>query len=643
MSQSPLQTAPLDPHAITLLRQGNACVAAGRYADALPLYDQALKAEPRMGEAWISLGGALVALGRCREAEEACHRGLRLRPAHADGLNNLGAALSGLGHFATARGCFEAALGRRPDFAQALANLGQALLHEGRFDDAIARYEQALACNPNGLQELLGFTHALSRAGQLSRAAEAAANACRLHPESAAAFTRRADLLVRCARFAEAEAPLASVEALQASDLLAGSQRLLSLNHMPGWTPQRIYEAHRVWGQLQTAAAKTGSWPAYDPNHDRTPGRRLRIGYVSPDLRFHPVGRFFLPLIAAHDKTAVHVTCYAEVAQPDAVTGQIAERADSWCASVGMSDQELCARIVADRIDILVDLAGHTAHHRLAMFARKPAPVQVSWLGYINTTGLEAMDYRLSDAVVDPPGQADALSVERLLRLPSGFVCFAPPAQAPAVAPPPVVARGSLTFGVFNRTAKLNLEMARHWAAIVHAVPGSRLAVHTGEFRDAGVRASVTNLLAEAGLAGDRVELLDDRPDYTAYLARFAEIDVLLDPSPYSGVTTTCEALWQGVPVVTLAGDRHAARTGASLLTHAGLAELVADTPAGYVSRAVALAGDPSRLTALRATLRERLRASALCDQRGFARGIEAAFSEIWTCWRRAEPDKVHP
>ena len=456
--------------------------------------------------------------------------------------------------------------------------------------------------------------------------------ACELHPGSVAAFTRQADLLVRSARFEEAEAPLARIEAMQESDLLAGSQRLLCLNHLPAWTPQRIHDAHRAWGRLEAAAAKPFSRASRHAAHDRTPDRQLRIGYVSPDLRFHPVGRFFLPLIASHDKSAVHVTCYAESERTDEVTKQIANCADAWCNTLGMSDDELCERIIQDRIDILVDLAGHTANHRLAVFARKAAPVQVSWLGYPNTTGLEAIDYRLSDAVLDPPEAGDSFSVERLIRLPSGFACFAPAAQAPSPRRRPD--RGEqITFGVANRTAKLNGQMARLWARIVDNVPGSRLVVQTGEFKDTGVRTHVATMLREAGFADNRFELADDRPDHSAYLESFARIDVLLDPSPYSGFTTTCEALWQGVPVVTLAGDRHAARAGASLLAHAGLAEFIADTPDAYVARAVSLARDPMAIDALRLTLRDRLRASSLCDQRSFAKGVERAYADMWRQW----------
>jgi predicted O-linked N-acetylglucosamine transferase (SPINDLY family) len=397
---------------------------------------------------------------------------------------------------------------------------------------------------------------------------------------------------------------------------------------MPDWTAERIFEAHRNWAGAYAATRQLRSEAAPYADRDRTLGRKLRIGYVSPDFRFHPVGRFFLSLIAHHDKSAVHVTCYAGSVDTDDVTRQIAGYADAWRTTIGMNDDEMCARVIEDRIDILVDLAGHTAHHRLGVFARKPAPVQVSWLGYLNTTGLPAIGYRFSDAVVDPPGRADALSVERLLRLPTGFVCFAPPAQAPAVAQRPECA--SVVFGIANRASKLNLPMARLWAQIIDAVPDSRLAVQTGQFKDEGLRIHIASMLRGAGLPDERLELLDDPPNYTTYLERFGQFDVMLDPSPYSGVTTTCEALWQGVPVVSFAGDRHAARAGASVLTHAGLTELVADTHEGYVERAIALGRDRPRLAAIRASLRERLRASPLCDQRGFARAVEQAFAAIW-------------
>lgn len=580
-----------------------------------------------MAEAWISLGGALGALGRFPEGEEACHRGLRLSPAHAIGLNNLGVVLHGLGRYAAAAGCFEAALGRRADFVQAHVHLANALFHQSEFDKAIERFETALAHDPTSHDALLGLTGVLERTGQITRAIATAAKAASHHPNSVWACAWHASLLISATRFDEAEVPLDRVEALQQRDPNAASHRLLGLNHMPDWTAERIFEAHRMWAR-DYAATQLRPEAAAHAARDRTPGRKLRIGYASPDFRFHPVGRFFLPLIARHDKSAVHVTCYAGAVDTDDVTRQIAGYADAWRTTIGMNDDEMRARVIEDRIDILVDLAGHTAHHRLGVFARKPAPLQVSWLGYLNTTGLPAIDYRFSDAVVDPPGRADALSVERLLRLPTGFVCFAPPAQAPVVALRPQDA--PVVFGIANRASKLNLPMARLWAQIINAVPDSRLAVQTGQFKDEGVRIHIAGMLREAGLLEDRFELLDDPPNYTDYLERFGRFDVMLDPSPYSGVTTTCEALWQGVPVVSFAGDRHAARAGASVMVHAGLAELVADTYEGYVACAIALARDHSRLADLRTSLRERLRASPLCDQRGFARGVEQAFAAIW-------------
>lgn len=628
MAKIDLQTVTYASSAVALLRQGNSHVAAGHFAAALPCYEEALRLEPAMGEAWISLGGALAALGRWREGEEACHRGLRLSPAHAVGLNNLGVVLSGLGRYAAAAGCFEAALGRKPDFVQAHVHLANALFHQAEFEKAIDRFEQALVHDPASHDALLGLTGVLARVGQITRAIETAARAASLHPDSASACAWQASLLITSARFAAAEAPLARVEALQQRDPRAASHRLLGLNHMPDWSAERVFEAHRDWGRAYAAARKPRSEAAGYADRDRTPARKLRIGYVSPDFRFHPVGRFFLPLIARHDQSAFEVTCYAESVHADEVTRQIASYSGAWRTTVGLNDDEMCARVLEDRIDILVDLAGHTAHNRLDVFARKPAPLQVSWLGYLNTTGLPAVDYRFSDAVLDPPGRADALSIERLLRLPTGFVCFAAPAQAPAVALRP--ADAAVTFGIANRASKLNLPMARLWAQIVARVPGSRLAVQTGEFKDAELRAHVAGMLREAGLPEARCELLDDPQNYTAYLERFGQFDVMLDPSPYSGVTTTCEALWQGVPVVSLAGDRHAARGGASVLSHAGLAELVTHTHEGYVEAAVALARDRPRLAALRAGLRERVRASPLCDQRGFAGAVEQAFAAIW-------------
>jgi predicted O-linked N-acetylglucosamine transferase (SPINDLY family) len=365
------------------------------------------------------------------------------------------------------------------------------------------------------------------------------------------------------------------------------------------------------------------------PNHP-DPERRLRVGYVSPDFREHSVSAFLDPVIAGHDRRWFEVFCYAEVVRPDDTTARFRGLSDGWCSTLGMTDGAVAGRIRDDGIDILVDLAGHTAGNRLRVFAERPAPVQVTWLGYPNTTGLSAMDYRLSDAVADPAGEADALHSETLVRLANGFLCFAPPADAPEVGETPALATGQVTFGSFNNLAKVTPDVVEAWADILNRIPNSRLVLKSRPLADEKTRERYLEMFGAHGVDPGRVELCSWIASKSGHLGAYERLDIGLDPFPYNGTTTTCEALWMGVPVVTLGGDRHAGRVGASILARVGLAGLVAETKADYVEQAVALAGDLDRLSALRGGLRSRMEKSPLCDAGGFARDIEAAYREMW-------------
>jgi protein O-GlcNAc transferase len=329
----------------------------------------------------------------------------------------------------------------------------------------------------------------------------------------------------------------------------------------------------------------------------------------------------------------VEVFCYAEVKRPDIITGDLRRLADRWLVTVGLSDDELAERIRADGIDILVDLAGHTANNRLRLFARKPAPVQVTWLGYPNTTGLEAIDCRLVDAVTDPVGEADAWASETLVRLEGGFLCYGALKDAPEPTVPRCLKTGTVTFGSFNNPAKLSAATLEIWAKLLSRLPHARLLLKGEPFADEATRALFLARLGERGVAAERVELVAWLPNATAHLAFYHQVDIALDPFPYNGTTTTCEALWMGVPVVTLRGDRHAGRVGASLLTQIGLTDLIANSVEEYLEIAVALARNPERLSDLRRVLRSRMAASPLCDGPAFARKMESAFRTMWQYW----------
>jgi predicted O-linked N-acetylglucosamine transferase (SPINDLY family) len=424
----------------------------------------------------------------------------------------------------------------------------------------------------------------------------------------------------------ESIAELRTALRLQPSYLDAHSNLLYTLHCHPGEEPASIFAEHVAWGRRYGDPLAGAIRPH---GNERAPERRLRIGYVSPDFRSHVVGLFMLPILEAHDPAGFEVLCYGSGRAQDATTGRIRERA-AWRDIVGLGDAEAAELIRRDAVDLLVDLTGHTAGHRLLLFARKPAPVQVTYLGYPGTTGLAAMDYRITDAHADPPGLTDRLYTETLVRLPDTAWCYAPPPDAPAVGRGPAADGRALTFGSFNNLAKLTGTMLGLWAEILRAVPGSRLLLKNAGFGSATARQRVRAALAAEGIEPKRVELRGPVLTPAGHLAAYAGVDIALDTYPYHGTTTTCEALYMGVPVVSLAGQTHVSRVGASLLANVGLTELVASSPDEYVQRAVGLARDGRRLSALRGSLRGLLERSALMDAGRFTRHLEQAYRDMW-------------
>jgi predicted O-linked N-acetylglucosamine transferase (SPINDLY family) len=317
------------------------------------------------------------------------------------------------------------------------------------------------------------------------------------------------------------------------------------------------------------------------------------------------------------------------------MTERLKQRSHHWHNIRGKTDDDVAALIRADAIDILIDLAGHTENNRLPVFARKPAPVQVTYLGYPNTTGLRTIDYRLTDIEADPPGQ-EPYHTEQLVRLPHGFLCYTSPPDAPAVTALPTSTVGHVTFGSFNNLAKMTPEVIGLWAQILKAIPGSRLVIKNKSMKDGPTRERYLALFRETGITEDRLDFVAWIPEAADHLGAYAHVDIALDTFPYNGTTTTCEALWMGVPVITLAGERHAARVGVSLLTRVGLTELIAQSPEEYVKLAVELAADTERLVQLRAGMRERMKHSPLCDAKSFTRDLETAYRGMWREWCEA-------
>lgn len=600
----------------------------GRLSEAEAAYWLALQSEPDCAEALNLLGVLCCQTGRREQAIRWLERAVSLRPAKAAYHNNLGLALQAAGKTEPAKEAFRRALQLEPRYPEAHNNLGNLLLNLGCTEEAITHYRRALELRPGYAHAANNLGNALRHARRPSDAEAAYREAIRLDPAYAEAYTNLGGLLGGQARLAEALDCFRHALEIRPQDPHAHSALLMHLHYDPSQTPEAIFAEHLNWRCRHAAHLEAA---AYAHRNQGVPERRLRLGYVSPDFRRHAVAFFLEPILESHDRTQFEVFCYSDVVAPDAVTDRLAGLADHWRPVCGLSDEALAELVREDRIDILVDLAGHTAQNRLLAFARKPAPIQVNWLGYPNTTGLRTMDYRITDARADPPGWNEHLHTERLARLPEVFLCYRPPGEAPE--PGELDKAGEICFGAAHSMAKLNPPLLGLWARLLARVPRSRLLLKAPALADCATRERTLTMLEQAGIARGRVELASPTESFRDHLAFYQRIGVALDAFPYHGTTTTCEALWMGVPVVSLAGRAHVSRVGSSLLAAVGLAELVADTPEAYVETAAALAADAARLAEMRKQLRARVAEGPLGDAARFTRRLEAAYREMWRRW----------
>jgi predicted O-linked N-acetylglucosamine transferase (SPINDLY family)/predicted SAM-dependent methyltransferase len=563
------------------------------------------------------LGCALQEAGRAEAATAAYRRALELQPGHAKALNNLGGLCEISGDAAGALRCYDDALREDPQLAIAYSNRGN-LRKATEPEVAEADLRRAIELGPAPAEWHANLGDCLTLQWKLDEALAEYRAAIALAPQNARMHFGLGNALVRLGELEAGEAALRRAIELDPSFEEAHGNLLFSLHYRHGDRPDMLREAHERWARARvTAEASVHGAP-------RREGP-LRVGYVSPDFRGHAVALFLAPLLSSHDRSAVRVYGYSTAAHADDVTDRLRGMCDEWRDIAGMPDDVAAQRIRDDGIDILVDLAGHTAGGRLSLFARKPAPMQVSWLGYPGTTGLRAIDYRFTDAQADPEGEADSHATEKLWRLPQGFLCFSPAADVP-VAELPAAAGGCVTFGSFNNLAKVGPAVLSTWAELLRRLPQARLLLKAHALRSASARRRVVDALAAAGVPDSRVVLLEAEARVEAHLDRYGEVDIALDTFPYAGTTTTCEALWMGVPVVTLRGNSHVSRVGASLLENAGFPELIADSRERYLEIAQSLAGDLPRLNEIRRTLRDRLKRSRVMDRAGFARSVEAAY-----------------
>jgi predicted O-linked N-acetylglucosamine transferase (SPINDLY family) len=634
----------------------------GKPAEALASFEEAVRRSPNFADAHNNLGNALCAQGSLEAAVAHLRQALRVRPDYVEAHCNLGLALQAQGKLDEAAAHLYKAVQYRPGHVEALCNLGLVLWKLGRTDEALAQFQEARrlkGADPQ-INTPLGILQADK--GQLLEAEASLREAIRLKPDYAVAHYNLGIVLSRQQRLAEAvthyqQAVRIKPDYIEAQvnlgnackdqgrlDLALQAYRtamelkpaaadlhdsvIVTLNYHPGYDAKAIFHECQGWNRRHAEPLKK---LIQAHANLRDPERRLRIGYVSPDFRDHVDSFFIIPLLSNHDHGHCEVFCYSDVQRPDAFTERLRGYADVWRSTVGISDQQVADLVRSDRIDILVDLKLHTGYNRLLMFARKPAPVQATWLGYPGTTGLSTIDFRLTDPYLDPPGMFDAFYSEESMRLPDTFWCYDPLTDGPPVNSLPAVEKGIFTFGCLNNFCKVNDGCLALWADVLRAVPQSRLLLRApqGQTRDDTLAS-----LRQRGVTESRIEFIGRVPRHE-YLGLYHRIDLGLDPTPCNGHTTSMDAFWMAVPVLTLVGKTVMGRAGWSQLCNLGLQELAAETPEQYVALAARWADQLPRLQEVRRTLRQRMEQSPLMDGKRFAQNMEQAYRQMWRQWCR--------
>lgn len=617
------------PEAERLIMEGNALEDAGQLAEAEARYRAALSFCPAFARAYVNLGNVQAAQEQPDPAANSYRQALRLQPGYGAAHANLGRLYLNQKDYLNAAEHYARAVRLLPDSADALVGLGSALEDLQRHTEAEQAYRQALVVQPGFPGANLNLGRLLATLKRPDEGLEYLQAALSRLPDSALGHFMLGNVLGSLGFTAEAVSHVQRALQLQPTYHSAASSILFLMNYLPDYPIEELFAAHLDYGRrFGTEHYPENLQYANVPN----PERRLKVGYVSGDFRNHPVSRFVEPLFAYHDRASFELHGFHNHHSTDVVTERLKGRVDRWHSISRMSDADAAQLVRKLGIDILVDLAGHTDLHRLPLFARKPAPVQVTWLGYLGTTGLATMDYRICDAYTDPPGLTERFHTEQLARLPDCQWCYAPYLDLAPVGELPIRHNGYLTLGSFNNPPKLNDRVLELWADVLSVIPQARLrfaAVLPG-----GAQNRIVSILNRSGIAPDRIEFMPRLP-YQDYLASISAVDLALDPFPYNGGTTSIETLLMGVPLVTLAGDHSIARGGVSLLSNLGLTELIAATPQDYVAIVRRLAGDPARLAALRGSLRERMEASPLMDGARFAHNLETLYRQMWRTWCR--------
>jgi protein O-GlcNAc transferase len=611
---------------------GNIYLHQDKLVEAAHHYQQFLAINPSDAMVHNSLGVVQYKQGKTAEAVTCYQSAIDLNSNDASLYHNLGNALSALGKFSEAITNYQHALKITPNDAQLYKHLGNALRSLNQLDEAIAAYQHAIVLNPSdaGARNNLGTV--FNRVGKLAEAQTCYQQALNLDPNFSEAGSNLGSTLLYQGRVDNAITHYQQVLEKQPA-VLIHSNLLFALHYATDFEASAVFSEHKKFNAQYAIPLAASIKPHLN---DRDSQRKLKIGYVSTDFKEHSVAYFIESILAHHDHEQFEISCYYNAVESDEVTERLKQSVHHWTDCIGLSDEELAERIRQDAIDILIDLSGHTNKNRLLVFARKPAPVQVSYLGYPNTTGLSTIDYRITDNYVEPEepeGVAESFSSEALLRMPNSYFCYRPNDHSPQVNKLPALQNGYVTFGSFNNYAKLNSEILAIWTKVLHAVPDSKLFIKARSINDPTTLQTFREHLAKLGIESERLIFANYAHSTEEHLKTYHQIDIGLDTYPYNGATTSCEALWMGVPVVTLAGDKHAARMGLSILSAIGLTELIAHNPETYIDICVKLANDTESLQKLRKETREKMQKSPLMDGITFTHNLEAAYRKMWVQW----------
>ena len=618
-------------HAQLYNNLGDAHQSQGNLKEAIACYRKAIKINPGLAEVHYNLGDVLLEQDKRDEAIACYLQAIKLRPDYAEAYNNLANALNAQNKADEAMAYYQQAIAIKPDFAEAYHNLGEVFFAQGRLDEAIALNKQALTLKPDFAKACISVANANIEPNRLDEAEEYAKRALSLDPELAGIWTSMGNIFQAQGKLEEAISCYQCALSPQKNadkkpDNVAFSNLLFTMQYVNSVTPEEAFREHQRFAALYETPFKA-HWQPHANNRD--PERKLKIGYVSADFFNHSVAFFIEPILASHDKSKFEIHCYYNRSRYDAHTERIKSFADHWTPCVHLNDDELADRIRADGIDILVDLSGHTGHNRLPVFARKPAPVQATWIGYAGSTGLTAMDYRITNAEMDPPGLTERYHSETLLRMPDTGVTYRPEPNCPPINSLPALSSKVFTFASLNNLIKINPAVIALWARILDALPHARLML--GNVTDNGARQRVLERFGQAGVAEDRLILLP-RMSIIEYLTLHQQIDLALDPFPYNGGTTSMHSLWMGVPVLTLAGEHVVSRVGVAVLSQFGLDEFITHSEAEYLQRAIQLTQDLPSLDRMRQSMRERM-SGKNCEPVNITRHLEETYRHMWRKW----------